>query len=176
MTTFRRLLTILLVAGLTASAVAASTAPAGAAPGALSTDPPCEWADWGTSSACDGIHPWGVAHRAECGTGGFVDTVEIRASSLTVLAYVDLVYERGPRTTYPNGNCRTAWAELTVVNDNVSYCRAEIRRNSDGQKYEVYGAPGHQQTAVVHDAGVTSYAWGICFYQGSYFTARTINY
>jgi hypothetical protein len=176
MSNARRLIATLLAAGLIVVGIAASAAPAHASSG-----PPCEWARWGTESGCDGLDPWSDPHDTQCSIGGYlgspVDLFDLYAGQ-THLATAVLWFARGYRPpAYPNGTCRTAWGQITVYNPNVSYCRVEVRRNSDGQMYEAYGAPSTiQRTAVVYDADVTSYVWAICLYNGTYYTGRTRNY
>lgn len=83
---------------------------------------------------------------------------------------------------YYSPSCRTTWARLTggtiaVPNDNNGGS-ASITRNSDGRAFscKVTSISGECITAMVNDAGVTSYAFG--FEDGGAFTAwaRTANF
>ena len=78
--------------------------------------------------------------------------------------------------------CRTAWARLTVGAIAVPHDNgggiAQIIRNSDGRTYtcNVTTTSGQCTTAMVNDAGVTSYAYG--YEDAGAWTAwaRTANY
>lgn len=67
---------------------------------------------------------------------------------------------------YYSPSCRTTWARLTggavAQPTHSAGGRAEITRNSDGRRYtcQVTTTSGECTTAMVNDAGVTSYAFG----------------
>ena len=68
-----------------------------------------------------------------------------------------------------SGRCTTAWARITINHDTCKpadrdCARAEIVRNSDGQRYDCATEQSADlktcHTAQVNDNGVTSYAEG----------------
>lgn len=169
MSPVRRMLVIPVVAFVALVGIAISATPAQAAP----PDPPCEWepGHWGTDSGCDGLHPLGLDHYAYCWDGEEVDLVPVGPAGNT-LAYIALDYY------YGGGACRTISAAILVVNPAAS-CYAKVERNYGSKlAYRVSGSynDGWQVSRVVYDAGVTSYAWGQCTFNGSAYSARTQNY
>lgn len=166
----RRITTIsmLMVTALAGVAINATPAPA-VPPLDPNTDPPCEWASGqqGTHSACDGKLPtfWEGVYGDICMDDSYTQVVDVAKiwAGRRLVADVILSYDRGPRTsTYPSGACRTIYAEILVYPDSAS-CYAKIERNSDKRAFYTYQWNG-TTTPVVYDAGVTSYAWGICRY------------
>ncbi|SNT65240.1 hypothetical protein SAMN05421812_1218 [Asanoa hainanensis] len=164
------LLTVLV--GLAVSSTAAQAIP----PVEPGSGPPCSWAVPKDKSLCDGWVPYFEGqYNNYCRQSPTqqVGHVKIWAGSL-LLADVFLNYNRGERTSaYPNGTCRTIYASIVAFHD-VS-CYAKVQRNSDGQSYATYEWDSNY-SPVVYDADTTSYAWGICTYEGRSYSAQTGNY
>lgn len=180
MSPVRRMLVIPVVAFVALVGIAISATPAQAAP----PDPPCEWepGQWGTHSGCDGLDPSPTErHFNYCNFAAlpyWADRVDVVGPSGIILAEVALIYTRGRQTElYPDGACRTIDAGIRVLNGAATDCYVKIERNSDKLAYRVGGEYQEwQETPVVYDAGVTSYAWGYCKFGGLEYSARTRNY
>jgi hypothetical protein len=83
---------------------------------------------------------------------------------------------------YYSPSCRTTWARIehgTIAQpgDNIGGI-AQIIRNSDGRTYScnVTSTSGTCYTAMVNDANVTSYAYGVEDGGAFYATGRTANW
>lgn len=165
------LLTVLV--GLTVNSTTAQAIP----PVEPDSGPPCSWVRVGDKSLCDGWLPsYQGQYNNVCRNTSVTQTVAVAKiwAGTELLADVLLHYDRGDRTSaYPNGNCRTIYASILAYND-VS-CYAKVQRNSDGQSYATYDWDG-SASPVLYDAGVTSYAWGICTFEGRTYSAQTRNY
>jgi hypothetical protein len=159
-----------LVVALAAFTVGAAPAQAGA------SGPPCGWTQFHTASNCDGIVMddalWEACGRESIAT---IYWLRINGPGGVLLGYVGLDYLRGSRTSaYPGGVCRVAAASVGTANTAAS-CYAKVVRNSDGQEYATYNGNGFRSQSV-YDAGVTSYAWGVCSYNGGRYSVRTPGY
>jgi hypothetical protein len=161
-----RLRGIILVLMMGVAAALATASPAAAA----APDPPCEWTSFGNSSGCDGLAAYGTPHQPTCGGSEEVYRVAIRTPGTNgrTLAYVALDYFR-PQA------CQTIAASIEVT-DSAASCYVKVERTSGSPRdaYRVGGVFGQWRfTQVLYDAGVTSYAWGSCTYQGATYTNGT---
>jgi len=174
----RRLLAMLFVAIAVAAGLGVTAAPAHAELLVCDWDP----GQVGNYSTCDGI---------PVNDGGYTDlihacdgiwarpyTATIRDRYGNALATIELLYIRGTAAPgYSDGVCRLAAASIIMRNDSAS-CYVKVERNSDRQAYRTDGNPSYisRVTQVVYDAGVSSYAWGYCSYNGRAYTAGTPSY
>ncbi|MFI8828339.1 DUF2690 domain-containing protein [Streptomyces sp. NPDC053431] len=119
---------------------------------------------------------------ASLGCGGTTSTVQSAAlydpGFGTYLGTIELRY---------NSGCRTAWARITLdyaqfdcgnASAGKACAQAKVIRNSDGRSYGCTVTPGNRScyTAVVNDAGVTSYAQGFTDTVGGLKYTRTGSY
>ena len=171
---------IVVPSGAQASPAAASAV---SAISVATPDPPCEWkpGQAGTDSTCDGLDVDRFLRNC-AGFAVYPYEAIIRGPNGIALAKVVLGYIRGARTTaYPNGDCRVAYAYISVMHPDAD-CYAKVERNKDQQAFYVGGVylPYPQTpanyTPVVYDAGVSSYAWGRCNYYGGTYDNGTPSY
>jgi hypothetical protein len=131
----------------------------------------CYWISTGSVSNCDGL---GWYEVSSCQASGVTKEIDAWNGPVRVtLQYM-----------YGNGGCRSVMARMAVYAHVTAdaECYVKVQRNSDGSAY--YAGVDNRgdsdaysdSTSILYDAGVTSYAWGRCWVNGTRYDARTSNW